>query len=246
MISILVNLPDGDMIHVNVYEAHQGHVLYRMVWLALPDAVRPEEMWRMMLYRGSTWLRPSYAVVRVEEMETLDLWIDLCVYTVEVDETRHANHPNVVTYRLRVGRNGLEVVTRTFYAFPEEHRFFLPREVRVREPFHVEPRTVGHQNFMVLLLSAPLSACAREWVYASLYDRFDWINDGMNQSMEPDNPLLDADNGEWMDANEDTIMTAIRSANVEGTGGYTVFSALREGAVRSLGRVTEGDSDNDM
>jgi hypothetical protein len=25
-----------------------------------------------------------------------------------------------------------------------------------------------------------------------------------------------------------------------------VFSALREGAVRSLGRVTEGDSDNDM
>lgn len=253
MISIWVTLPNTDLMRVTVYEAHPGHVLYRMIYAAMEETVRPREMWRMMLYRGGTWLRPSYAVVRVLEGEMLYLWIDRAVYTVNVDELRHESAPDVIKYRLRLGRDGMEILSRAFYAFPTRHCFFLPRDVIVHEPLRIElrdPLRSGHQNFMMLLLGTPLTPCAREWVYASLYDRFDWINDGMNQNLEPDNPLIDGDDGDWLDANEDTIVGAIDQANRSGTGGYSIFAAVLEGAVRSLGReadwiALDSDSDNE-
>jgi hypothetical protein len=251
MITVWVTLPNTDLMRVTVYEAHPGHVLYRMIYAAMDTAVRPREMWRMMLYRGGTWLRPSYAIIHLLENEMLYLWIDRAVYTVNVDETRHESAPDAIKYRLRVIRDGMETLSKVFYAFPERHRFFLPRDVVVHEPFRVElrdPESLGHQNFMMLLLGAPLTPCAREWVYASLYDRFDWINDGINQNLEPDNPLIDADDGDWLDANEDTVVGAIEQANRMGTGGYSIFAAVLEGAVRSLVREadrTADDSDNE-
>lgn len=167
MININIKQMSGEILTVECENQWSAERLHDCVYDALPEDIRPDKKWKIMLFLRGNWVIANSDPIDMEDGEVLDMLIETGTY--EVDLPLH-------DYKGELWLNTLEVqgsaeIELPFYVnedigmwyfyedIIEEDNLYLPRNS------DVVPRLDAHE----IINRLDLSLCVREFIYSCYF-----------------------------------------------------------------------------
>ncbi len=217
MISLTIKVLNGDLFEVSFDPRRSMDALYRLVWDALPEQVKPRFIWQMMLIKqdgadgaDGEFIRPTRVPmrplprIRPVDGDVLLAWFEPITYvdvtfedTLELDDDHYYDHV-ILRFTRTIDHDGRDFSIIFDHRDQNIQRFYLEDEVKEVEGGWDMPEHIGHHDPMDIVdyidrlspATDRFSPVAKEILYQKLYDILRGLISN-SDDLVPDCPIYD-------------------------------------------------------